>query len=272
MNNVLSFKLAEIEKSSPIRNNKDLLGAVLSVIKDERSKRASARDFDLLDEAIDASFALEGRDCESIASDAALVMERALGAVSEEKGQSYTSVRTKWLIPAVVIIILLLAAVVGATVFDLPFFDSKNRAKVREELPNLTAGTVYELDGWEIYVGDEMEEVYSLNELDDVISREGLLLPYGYEEGVMDISAADYGESCRITIRTDIGLVDVKTDTGWGNAAPNFVRTGRFDVVYSNYNDVYQGEFVFNNCMYCITSETKEGLEKLIGSMEERAK
>ncbi len=272
MNNKLESRLADIEKSRPINNDSELYEVILGIIEEERAKRPEERDFDLLDEAIDASLALAGKEEDSVLSDSETVMERALAAVPEDREPRYAPARVKWLIPVAAILAILLAAAVGAKVFDLPFFGREERDAVREEILDLTDGTVFEKDGWEVYVGEEMEKVNSLVELDAALSRDGLLLPYRYEDGVTDISTADYGESYRITIQTDVGLVDVKTDTGWGNTSPAFVRIGRFDVVYSHYDNVYQGEFVYNDCMYCITSETEEGLEMLIGSMEEIVK
>lgn len=271
MNNKLESRLAEIGKRVPIENDRELYDAVLGIIDEERAKKPEERDFDLLEEAIDFSLSLEGADGEKISSDAAAVGERALSSVPEEKKGRTAPLRAKWIIPVAALLAVLLAAAVGAKVFDLSIFGRDARDAVRDEI--LEGGDdVFEKDGWEVYVGEEMEKVHSLVELDAAISRDGLLLPYGYEYGVTDISTADYGDSYRITIKTDVGLVDVKTDTGWGNASPTFVRTGRYDVVYSHYDNVYQGEFVYNDCMYCITSETEEGLEILIASMEEMIK
>ena len=269
MNNKLESRLAEIEKSRPVKNDGELLEAILGIIEEERAKSASSRDEELLDSAVDAAIALRGYDPEKVSSDAAAAAERAMGKIPED---SYTSPRAKWLIPIAAVIAVLLAAAVGARVLNLPFFGRDERDAVREEILGNDDEPVFEKDGWEVWVGEEMEKVYTLVELDAALSYDGLLLPYGYEDGVTDISVADYKNSYRITIRTDIGIVDVKTGSGWGDAAPDFVRTGRFDVVYSRYDNVYQGEFVYNDCMYCITSDTEDGLDKLIGSMEEMVK
>ncbi len=98
MDNVLTLHLAEIEKSRPINNDRDLLGAILGIIEKERSKRAEKRNYDLLEEAIDASFALEGRDKDEIASDADAVRERALAAIPAEPENGYSQVRVKLLL------------------------------------------------------------------------------------------------------------------------------------------------------------------------------
>ena len=270
MNSELTIRLAEIEKSSPIKNDRDLLGAILGIIEKERAKRAGARNYALLEEAIDASFMLEGADFEKISRDAASVEKKALAAIPEEKESNYPFVRARWLIPAVVIIAALLAVVTAAKVFDLPFFGREMREAIREELPDMTEGTVYECDGWEISIGEIMSKVYTLDELDSLIARDGLLLPYGAE--VKDVEASDYGDSYRLILKTDLGTVDIKTERNWGDAAPAFVRIGAFDVVYSHYDGIWQGEFVWKGCMYCLTSDAKEGLENLIGSMEESAK
>ena len=268
MNNKLESRLAEIEKSRPIKNDGELLGVLLVIMENERAKRVGARDFELLEEAVDAVVALRGNDSDEVSSAAAAVAERAIGAIPEEEEYSY--VRVRWLVPVAVIIAASLAVAVAARVFDLPFFSRDAREQVAQALPGMTDGAAYERDGWEISVGEIMSKVYTLEELDDLIARDGLLLPYGSE--IVDIEASDNGDGYRLLIRTESGNVDIKTERDWGDAAPTFVRTGRFDVVYSRYDNVWQGEFVWKNCMYCITSDTKDGLEKLIGSMEERTK
>ena len=99
MNSELTIRLAEMEKSSPIKNDSELLVAILGIIEKERVKRAEKRDYALLEEAIDASFMLEGADEKIISRDAATVRERALAAIPEEKERDHFPVRARWLIP-----------------------------------------------------------------------------------------------------------------------------------------------------------------------------
>ena len=269
MNEELRIRLAEYERRSPIKSDGDMMRALNEIIGEERAKSPSRRNYDLMDEAIDASFLLEGVSPDEIRRGAASVSESALGLFAHDSQKAYATARIKWLIPAAVIIAASLAAVTAAKVFDDPYGDDID--DVKEYLESSGQGGVHVKDDREIMVG-EGETVASLEEADAALCRDGLLLPYGLDKDrLTSIDVTDYGERSSVYIRTELGEVEIKTDQNWGNTLPVFVRTGSFDVVYSRYDGVYQGEFVYKNCMYCLTSDSEGSLEELIGSMEEKS-
>ena len=110
MSSKLETKLLQYEKSTPISNDDELIEAIESIISNEESVPIEERDFDLIDEAVDAILSLKKVDIEQLEDSAEKITDRYFDEIQTQRGElvkKTKTVRLKWLIPIAAIISLL---------------------------------------------------------------------------------------------------------------------------------------------------------------------
>ena len=261
MNGELAIRLSEYERKSPIRCDADLSAALDSIICSEMAKSASRRDLDLIDEATDAALMIQGFDPEEASLDAARIADGAIASIPSDDKKTSLFFSTRWLIPAVILTALLFAVAVAAKVFDDEFLSALYGAK--DEIAEASPGQVIEIGGESVEVGLS-DEISSLGELVPRVRCESLLLPEIGDDEIGSIDLSDFGTYQNVTVTlADGASFDIKTDTVWKNTMDT-EKVGKFDVVTSNYDSVYQGEFEYKGCLYRITADSEARLRELI--------
>ena len=136
MSSKLEEKLLEIEKENPISNDEELINAVKSIIDKEEALSVEERDFDLIDEAIEAVFLLNDVDIEHINKRAQKTTDDFLEKIrtvnqSAVKNKKNKSFRLKWLIPIAAVVSLMIVGTVTAYAFGYNSFNMSKDAIVQ---------------------------------------------------------------------------------------------------------------------------------------------
>ena len=178
MSSKLEEKLLEIEKENPISNDEELINAVKSIIDKEEALSVEERDFDLIDEAIEAVFLLNDVDIEHINKRAQKTTDDFLEKIrtvnqSAVKNKKNKSFRLKWLIPIAAVVSLMIVGTVTAYAFGYNIFNMSKDAIVQ-----LVEKVLYRQGDTDIIVTSNVKKY---DDFDVFLKEEDtsqLLLPY----------------------------------------------------------------------------------------------
>lgn len=274
MNTKLENKLLQYEKSTPISNDEELIKAIESIIRDEESVPPEERDFDLIDEAVDALLSLRKVDIEQLEECAEKITDKCLYEVQTKdvddvKKIKRKSVRLKWIIPIAALLSLLIVGSMVAYAFG---FDVISMTK--EAFTQLAEKVNYKNDNKELIITEDFQTFNSIQQLLDSDDYSNLLLTSELDQNyhVEFIEVNDFGSYKDIIVRmeSDGDTYKIYIDTPGTRDFPNLQpqKIGKFDVYISEYDDVHQGEFVYNGGLYTIVTSSYENLKKIIESLE----
>jgi|GEM_PF-2269982 len=284
-------KVAEYEKKHPIKSDEELEAAIEGIIKKEESRRASKRDYDLIEEAETFLYSLRGNDPDALDERAeTAAREAASDALERYEKENITVSRPggiKWrrVIPVAVAVVLLSSLIVSASfAFVLPPEPFVIDDDYKQAFNGMEPGSHYvSQDGsFEIYAGSPVAmDIKTLDELAALIDYPGVYLPMALDEKyeVNGINYTDYGSFYSITfgITDDKGVKSsftVETRETW-RIELETVKVGEFDMYLCNYIPPedpvvrYQSEFEHLGYSYTISSFSPWSLFDIIESLEE---
>ena len=278
MGSKLETKLLQYEKSTPISNDDELIEAIESIISNEESVPMEERDFDLIDEAVDAILSLKKVDIEQLEGCAEKITDRYFDEIQTQsvelvKKAKTKTVRLKWLIPIAAIISLLTITTAVAYAFGYDLISMTKEAYLQ-----LVEKVCYKQGNDELIITNDVNEYSSLSDFVDGGDYSSLILPYNLSEdyNIDNIYVEDYGtyKSIALFISNDgtthevTILTPYTSDYSTSNKESQVI--GIYDVYYSQYDDKHQGEFVEGGNYYAITSSSYEQLKIIIESMDKQ--
>lgn len=274
----LETKLLQYEKSTPISTDDELIEAIESIISNEESVPMEDRDFDLIDEAVDAILSLKKVDIDQLEDSAEKITDRYFDEIQTqrvelvEKNKAKT-VRLKRLIPIAAIISLLTITTAVAYAFGYDLISMTKEAYLQ-----LVEKVCYKQGNNELIITNDVNEYSSLSDFVDDGDYSSLILPYNLSEdyNIDNVYVEDYGtyKSIALFISNDgitheiTILTPYTSDYSTSNRESHVI--GNYDVYYSQYDDKHQGEFVEEGNYYAITSSSYEQLKIIIESMEKQ--
>lgn len=276
MNSKLEKKLRQYEKSTPITNDHELMGVLEYIIAEENKKSANDRDYDIIDEAIDAVLTLRGDNVEALEAHAAECTGKYIGKVKKTTAQIspktlFSTVKIKRLIPIVAVLtVIFMTTIVSYTSGYDWFTDAFNRVKhtFDENERALSAGDYYEFS--------------SIEELSSISEYEGLLLPSKLPEGFSykRISAQkarakvekntfiDYTVVSIITTKENSWQeVSVKSSAVSDTVEGELARIGGFNLIYYREGNRHCGTFESDGYTYTVSAATLVELNRLLYSL-----
>lgn len=276
MSSKLEKKLLQYEKNAPISNDEELLNAIESIIINEESLPIEERDLDLIDEAIDSILSLKKVDIEQLDSYVEKITDKYFSKITD-KSKKITKknkfVKLRRVIPIVAIISIL---TIGSIVAYAKGYNLVSMTK--EMYTQLVQKVWYRYGNTDIIITEDVNEYKSLEEFLDNVGDCDLLLPYNLPNSyVVDkILEEDYGEHKNISmfITHDNFTQRIKIQTPYfgdlSNVEAEHKIIGNYDVVYHEYDNLYQGEFVYGDNYYVVIASSYDILTTMIKNMEEK--
>ena len=277
MSSKLEERLLQFEKQQKIVNDEELLQVLEQIIDAEEALPLEERDAELIEEAVQFAVSLKYDDLgdEEVSEIAERIdPKRLIAEASKSRGAKSVSPKRKmklrWLIPAAIVSVLLVVTI-GAYALGYDLF-----GMAREAFAELGNKDPYKQDQDDIIKTDDYGTYYSLEEFEKQTSYSDILLPYGLanEYVIEEIIAFNYGESTQITFFMTFNGTQYETSI----TLPNSIDLSKFeaekiadyDVVISEYDSLFQGEFVYKGNYYVVQTNSLENLKKQIEGMEEK--
>ncbi len=276
MSSKLEKKLLQFEKTAPISNDEELIKAIESIIINEESLPIEERDLDLIDEAIDSILSLKKVDIEQLDSFAEKITDKYFSKITDKSkkiSKKSKFVKLRQVIPIVAIILIL---AIGSIVVYAKGYSIASITK--EVYMQLVQKVWYRHGNVDIIITEDVNEYKSLEEFLDNVGDCDLLLPYNLPNSyVVDkILEEDYGEHKNISmfITHDNFTQRIKIKTPYfgdlSNVEAEHKIIGNYDVVYHEYDNVYQATFIYGDNYYVVISSSYDILTTMIKNMEEK--
>ena len=257
----LERRLETLPGGARLETDGDFADALGRLIDSEAAKDAEALDAALLGEALDALLCFAAKDAEAIAERAAA---NARAFIEERRAKRRVSWKKAAVFAAAAALVASLAAVALGNGFGI--LDMTKR-----EWNELTPDSKFIAGELEIAkaVGNRAYDDLSL-----LLAAEGfenVTAPRGVtSSGARVIEFVD----CRdilTTLRAADGKtaeLEIVTPARYGELK-NTTRIAAFDVVVSNYDGVWQGEWIENGAWYCLQTDGEAALHSFIAAFAE---
>lgn len=133
----LELRLSEYEEQSPVTNDEELMTAIADIIENEESLPETERDFELLEEAIDAYISLSGADIDDLETRASALCEEHVEEIRRKN--TVRRLKLRYFLPVAALFTLIL---VGSIVTYAGWNSLKNDRYSNIETSALTSGDV----------------------------------------------------------------------------------------------------------------------------------
>lgn len=277
MSTKLENRLIEYEKSSPISNDDELIKAIKSIISSEEALSYDVRDYDLIEEAVDAVLTLQGVDIGQLDECAERITDAYFNEIQDAetkivKNSKAKSVKLKWLIPIAAVLSILVSGTIVAYALGYDLIEITKRVYAQ-----LIENKSYEDGDNELIITSDSKEYYSLSEFLENEEADKLLLPYDLptEFSTDYIIVTDYDQYKKILFSISGG--DFVHSIEIEIPAPNITNSsegskqniGNYTVNYYQYDNEHQAEFIHEENYYTIVSSSYNSLEKIIESLRD---
>ena len=272
----LEQKLLKYDNGTPM-DDSELISIIENIIAEEESLPAEKRDFDLIEEAVDAVLTLKGADLEYLDHRTEDVSEKRISALKAENVRPPATTTRKTLklarlIPiaaAFVLIVSTLAVSASNTnLFSSVYSYIKNKIYPVSEIT--TVGEFYSYD--------------TVEELSAAVGDYNLLLPHMLPEGfsVKDISVQisdvetskdNFKNSININVKllhdSSQQKLSITSDIDDSFENGGETKIGEYEVYYRFTGNTHVGKFVFEENGYTVTASTYEDLTAVIECLTE---
>jgi len=277
MSSKLENKLMQYEKNTPISNDNELIQAIKSIISNEEALPYDKRDFDLIEEAVEAILTLQDVDIEQLEECAEEITDAYFNEAQDDevnlvKKSKNKPVKLKWIIPIAAILSILVAGTIAAYALGYDLIEMTKKAYSQ----------LVEKESWkegdhELIITSDCKEYDSLSAFMENEDVDTLLLPYDLpEEFSIDcIRVDDFGKYTEITLSLQILGESFKHDViikapfldEYNTNEEDLQMIGNYNVSYYQYDDIHQGNFVFEENHYTIRSSSYDTMKILIESL-----
>lgn len=275
MSSELENRLMQYEKSTPISNDEELIKAIESIIGEEETLPYEKRDFDLIDEAVEAILTLQDVDIGQLEESAERITDTYFNGMQTDKTDivrksKAKSVKLKWLIPIAAIVSILAASMIVAYALGYDIIEMTKKAYTQ-----IIERESYEEGNDEIIITADRKEYQSLSEFLANEEADELLLPLDLSDefSIDGIKVTYYGEYTEVIISVlyedsshilqikapGVDIVDANED------AKQII--GNYPVDYCQYEDIHQAQFMHEGNYYTVISASYNSLEKIIESL-----
>lgn len=272
MSSKLENKLLQYEKSAPISNDSELIKAIEYIISNEESLPFEERDYDLIEEAVDAVLSLRGVDVGQLEEHAEHVTDKCFDKIQTHmiktvKKSKAKSVKLKLLIPAAAALLVLAATFTSyALGVDL-------LSMTKEAYNKLVDKVFYKNESTDLIKTENFKEYDSLQSFMESETFSGLLLPCDYK-GDCTITFENYGSFVNITLYMEHDntkdCIRIKSPDTIDFGGKETVLIKNYEIYFSSYDDIYQGEFSYKGNSYVITASSYDNLITVIENLEEK--
>lgn len=274
MSSKLENRLMQYEKSTPISNDNELIQAIKSIISNEEALPYDKRDFDLIEEAVEAVLTLQGVDIEPLEERAEEITDAYFNEMQDDEANivrksKNKSVKLKWIIPVAAIVSTLVAGAMVAYAFGFDLIEMTKKAYAQ-----LVEKETYEEGEHELIITSDCKEYHSFLEFLENEEVDALLLPYDLPEefSIDSIQMSDYGEYKQIVFsfigEESAHSIIIRTPyIGENNNIESENIIGNYHVSCCQYDDKHQGEFLYENNQYVVVSSSYDNLKIIIESL-----
>ena len=275
MSSKLENRLMQYEKSTPISNDNELIQAIKSIINNEEALPYDERDFNLIEEAVEAVLTLQGVNIERLEECAEEITDAYFNDMQDDeanivKKSINKSVKLKWIIPIAVILSILAAGTIAAYAFGFNLIEMTKKA-----YSQLVEKETYEEGDHELIITSDCKEYDSFPEFLEKEKVDALLLPYDLPEAfsIDSFQMNDYGEYKQIVISLigEESAHSIVITTPYIGENNNNIEThniiGNYYVNCCQYDDKHQGEFLYDNNQYVVVSSSYDNLKIIIESL-----
>lgn len=276
----LEEKLLLHEKKKTISSDEELIKAIKKIIKKEESRPFKKRDFDLIDEAVEALLSLQDVDADNLDEIALKISEKHFDEIRNKEKTEPVAVkkkrrfRSKLLIPAVALFMLIVCSNFGLNAnlgFSLENIFDANDGRFKQLEPN----TVYRDGNTEIMIAGRSEEYTDFGEMLEKESIDNILYPTiinGSNYVVDDeIGLADYGLHMDVSCDFNVNGYNISYSIEIPCRYPgayNVKKIGDFEVSICKNNHLYQGSFIYDGNKYYVKAPTYSSLKHFIENLE----
>lgn len=274
----MSVKLENILKERgskmPVNNDSELLKALDEIIEEELAKAEEERDFDLVDEAIQLSLYLQNKDVDAINAYASEIADSFCKNVLDDnrkktENKRRKSVKLRWLIPIAAAISILVSGSLIAYAFG---FDVISLTK--EALMNMKEKQRYKEGNVEIVMTSDTQVFETVEDFEEANLFPSVVLPHDFfaEHPIKMITVYDYGDETEATFTFKDKQLYLSVTSGerFSDIQSNTINIGGFDVVVTDYEGIFQGEFQHDKYSYLVNAPSVGTLTEIIKDMKEK--
>lgn len=224
----------------------------------------------MVDEAIQLSLYLQNKDVSAMNVYADGVAESFLKSLPcsgrENRNRKAKCVKLKLLIPVAAVVALLISGSLIADAFGFSVIDLTKQA-----LMNMNEKQTYKEGNVEIVLTDDTQVFNSVDDFKKANLFPGVALPYEFliNHPIKTITVYDYGDvtEAAFTFKDKELYISVTKGKSVTNNSTRTTEIGNFNVVLSDYDGIFQGEFQYNNYLYLANAPTEEALREMIEDM-----
>ena len=274
MSSKLENKLMQYENNTPISNDNELIQAIKSIISNEEALPYDKRDFDLIEEAVEAVLTLQDVDIEQLEECAEEITDAYFNEAQDDeanlvKKSKNKPVKLKWIIPIAAILSILVAGTIAAYALGYDLIEMTKKAYSQ----------LVEKESWkegdhELIITSDRKEYSSLSAFLENEEVGALLLPYDLPEefSIDSIQMSDYGEYKQIVFafigeESAHSIIITTPYIGENNNIESENIIGNYHVSCCQYDDKHQGEFLYENNQYVVVSSSYDNLKIIIESL-----
>ncbi len=252
----MSSKLEEYLNncSKTISNDQDLIAFLQSIIDAEESKPYEIRDYELIDEATETLLELGSIDIEQLEKNANCISQKLYSRILDSESRNKTKrTKMKWIIP---IAAILSALIIGSVIAYAFGFDILSMS--RKQYQSLAEDTWHNDENKSLIITQNHSEFSSYEEIATISEFKGILycevIPDNYYLTSIEVTKYDQQISVEAYYDSDSGsiyfLTELNTACSFDGREP--VKIGFLDVFFTEYDDIVQVEWTYNNCYYVL--------------------
>ena len=276
MNSKLNEKLLQFEKKEKITDDGELVKILEQIIEEEESLPPEERDADLIEEAVKYEVFLKYGDMDEKINEIAeridpeQLLYRILTTGEDKMVKPGKNTKLKMLIPAA-------AAFLVAIVMLTAFSGVDNiLGMARETFVQLREKIFYKEGDSDIVKTGDFETYQSIEEFENSTAYTNILLPHNLNNGyALDkITVYNYGVYENILLNMSYEgktyLIDITIPNSNNYSEFETEQIGNYDVVVSEYDNIFQGDFIYKGNNYGVQSNSYENLKQIIENLEEK--
>lgn len=274
----LEARLAELEKTTPITNDEELICAIETIIQQEESRGFFERDLDLIDEAVKEILILRGVNTDKLEEDTVYTTDKIKDTIRQKEQRSQAQspklrFKLKWLVPIAAVIGILFTTTVGTAALEYNLWEdilSGIREKVfgPENIDMITTGEYYEYT--------TVEEMARDKRYKDILLPTSLSDEFTIEKISVQVSVVE-DNSQTITEMKSIDILICSND--WlqelninspnvGYTLPDdTLRISRYDVWVVEGTKYFTGEFCYGGAVYKLRATSLKNLVAIIEAL-----
>lgn len=266
MNSKLKNMLKKFEEQAPIKDDEALIEALNKIIDAEIAKAPKDQDPELINEAIDYVFILEGEDPEKIEKDSECAKNDFLDKLKQKnafamsKRKPAHSPIKAMLIAATIVIISTVCIVATLRTLDIKHMDWKTFLSIEKD-------TELQEGNQSLIISDNFGQYLSISDFLEKEELDSILLP---DKKTDNVSVFNYNNYKTVAISyTDGTAYKISTNTPISFDIEATTEINGFDVLITVRDEKIQGNFIYNDKYYSIFVTSIKELTEILNIVKE---